>query len=71
MEVDMRKKFKIMYPEDYWDVEKRGKPYHPPAKHFVAMSGGGVFFLIGTEQYYPSVRKLSEVLPKYDVVWKS
>lgn len=42
----MKKKFKIMYPTDYWDNDKQGKPYHP------------------------GITKLSEVLGKYDVVWK-
>lgn len=65
----MRKKFKIMYPYDHHEPEKRGKPYLPPAKSMVVMNGGGVFFLFNWEDY-PSLRKLSEVLPKYDVVWK-
>lgn len=66
----MKKKFKIMYPEDYHDPKKRGKPYHPPANHMVVMNGGGVFFLVGMERFYPSVQKLSTVLYKYDVIWK-
>lgn len=66
----MKKKFKIMYPSDHWGTEKRGKPYLPPAKCFVVMNGGGVFFLVNNEDYYPSITKLSDVLGKYDVVWK-
>lgn len=66
----MRTKFKIMYPDDYYDSDKRGKPYHAPAGSMVVMSNGGVFFLYNGEPYYPSIRKLSEVVPKYDVVWK-
>lgn len=66
----MKNKFKIMYPNDYHDVSKRGKPYLPPEKHMVVMNGGGVFFLFCGEWYCPSIRKLSEVLPKYDVIWK-
>ena len=67
----MRKKFKIMYPQDYHDHTKRGKPYFPPPKNMVVMGGGGVFFLYSGEKYYPSMRRLSEVLFKYDVVWKN
>lgn len=66
----MRQKFKIMYPEDHPIPEKRGEPYQPPDKCMVVMNGGGVFFLYNGEQYYPHIKKLSEVLPKYDVVWK-
>jgi len=66
----MRKKFKILYPKDYYDSEKRGQPYKPPAKSMVVMNGSGVFFLFNGEQYYPSIRKLSDVLDKYDVIWK-
>jgi len=36
----------------------------------VVMNGGGVFFLYNGEEYYPSIKKLSTVLFKYDVVWK-
>ena len=66
----MKSKFKIMYPQDYYDVEKRGKPYKPPTNKMVVMNGGGVFFLYTGEEYYPYIQKLSEVLPKYDVIWK-
>lgn len=66
----MRQKFKIMYPQDHHEPEKRGKPYRPPAKSMVVMNSAGIFFLFNGEAYYPSIRKLSEVLPKYDVVWK-
>ena len=66
----MKKKFKIMYPEDYPLPEKRGQPYKPPAGKMLVMNNGGVFFLYDSEPYYPSIQKLSDVLPKYDVVWK-
>ena len=66
----MRKKFKIMYPSDYWDKDKAGKPYLPPAYCQVIMTSGGVFCLLDNTPYYPSVRKLSEILYKYDVIWK-
>lgn len=65
-----RMKFKIMYPSDYWDKEKAGKPYLPGPNKMVVMNGSGVFFLLDTETYYPSYKKLSTVLYKYDVVWK-
>jgi hypothetical protein len=67
----MRKhKFKIMYPQDHHDASKRGQPFKPASKEMVVMNGGGVFFLFNGEEYYPSIRKLSSVLSKYDVVWK-
>tara|TARA_R110002124_G_scaffold283416_1_gene459386 strand:+ start:400 stop:603 length:204 start_codon:yes stop_codon:yes gene_type:complete len=66
----MRVKFKVMYPDDYHILEKRGKPYHPPQGSMVVMNNGGVFFLYDGEPFYPSIRKLSQVLPKYDIVWK-
>ena len=66
----MKAKFKIMYPQDHHEPEKRGKPYHPPEKCMVVMNGGGVFFLFNGEPYYPSITKLSDVLYKYDVAWK-
>ena len=67
----MRKKFKIMYPMDYHDVEKRGKPYKPPAKHMIVMNNSGIFFQYCGEDYMAGIRKLSDILPKYDVVWKN
>ena len=66
----MKKKFKIMYTSDHTDIEKRGQPYLPPAGCFVVMNGGGVFFQIDSRSFYPSITKLSEILGKYDVVWK-
>jgi len=66
----MRKKFKIMYPSDWHDESKQGQPYHPPSKSMVVMNGSGIFFLFNGDDYYPSIKKLSDVLPKYDVVWK-
>lgn len=65
----MRKKFKIMYPSYHPDPDKAGKPYKPPENCMVVMNGSGVFFLYDNEPYYPSIRKLSKVLPSYDVVW--
>ena len=66
----IKPKFKIMYPQDHHDESKRGQPFKPASKEMVVMNGGGVFFLFNGEDYYPSIRKLSSVLPRYDVVWK-
>ena len=66
----MKRKFKIMYPDDYYDEDKRGKPYKPDPKKMVVMNGQGIFFVYSGEEYYPSIRKLSDVLAKYDVIWK-
>lgn len=65
-----RVKFKVMYPIDYYDKSKAGKPYLPPTKHMVVMNGYGIFYLVGMEAFYPTVTKLSDVLPKYDIVWR-
>jgi hypothetical protein len=62
----MRKKFKILYPSDH---EKAGQTYKPPNRKMVVMNQAGVFFLFTGEDYYPYIQHLSEVLPKYDVVW--
>ena len=66
----MRRKFKIMYPNDHPDQDKRGKPYLTKEKDMVVMNKQGIFFLFNGATYYPSIRKLSDVLPKYDVIWK-
>lgn len=66
-----RKQFKIMYPPDYHDKSKAGKPYHPPTGAMVMMSVGGVFFIVhDVNGDNTSVEKLSKTLFKYDVVWK-
>lgn len=65
----MKRKFKIRYPKHYGDPEKAGKKYRPPEKCMVVMSGGGVFFLYNGEPFYPSICRLSDVLPAYDVEW--
>ena len=65
----MRKKFKIMYPQDHEDEEKRGKPYKTLPMDMLVMNNSGIFFIYNNETYYPSIRKLSSVLPRYDVVW--
>ena len=65
----MRKKFKILYPMDYHDESKRGQKYKPDEGKMLVMNSDGVFFIYSNETYYPSIRKLSDVLQKYDVVW--
>lgn len=67
---NQRCKFKIMYPSDHPDPDKAGTKYKPPKNCMVVMSGSGTFFLYDGEPYFPSIRKLSKVLPKYDVVWE-
>lgn len=66
----MRMKFKILYPQDYHDESKRGKQYKPPPKHMVVMNSDGVFFEYCGEAYCPFIKKLCDVLPKYDVLWR-
>lgn len=57
----MRKKFEI-----YQD----GAKYNPSGQYMIVMNTQGIFFLVGTHQYYPSVRRLSDVIGNYDVKWK-
>ena len=59
-----------MYPDDWHDEKKQGQPYKPASNQMVVMNGSGIFFLYDNEQYYPSIRPLKDVLPKYDVIWK-
>lgn len=65
-----RKKFKIMFPDDYPEEQFRGLQYKPREDHMVVMNNQGVFFLVCLEPYNYHITKLSNVLPKYDVVWK-
>lgn len=66
----MKRKFKIYYLSDHADPLLAGTKYKPPEDHMVVMSGDGVFFLIcGVNDYYPNIKRLSQVLPKWDVVW--
>jgi hypothetical protein len=56
---------------DYDDHKLRGKAFKPKNPlDMIVMNGSGVFFVYNNEEYYPSIRKLSDVLFKYDVVWK-
>jgi len=65
----MRKKFKIMYPQDHPDESKRGKPYKCSKDSMIIMNQSGVFFLFSSDSYYPSIKPLSQAIEKYDVVW--
>jgi hypothetical protein len=67
----MKKKFKILYPSDYPETEKRGTQYKPKGKDMLVMNSNGVFFLFTGCKYYPSIKTLASVLPKYDVVWEN
>lgn len=66
----MRRKFKIMYPTDHADPALRGKMYKPPKNCMIVMNSDGIFFLYNGETYYPSITKLSRIIPVYDVVWE-
>lgn len=57
----MKKKFEIY---------QNGEKYKPSVNHMVVMNSQGIFFLACTETYYPSVRRLSDVIGNYDVKWK-
>ncbi len=64
-----RKKFQIRYPQDHPDDSLCGEKYKPPENCFVVMNGGGVFFLVNSDGWECYVKKLSDVIPKYNVVW--
>ncbi len=64
-----RKKFKIFYPENHWDSTLAGKQYKPKDKDMLVMNNQGVFFIYNGEQYYPSIRKLSDAIGNYYVKW--
>lgn len=66
----MRRKFEIRYPLDYVEESLGGKPYKPKGKMLV-MNSQGVFFQVDLEDYYTSVTKLSNILYKFDVVWRN
>ena len=65
----MKKKFKIYYPKDHVDQEKAGKEYKGSGKDMLVMNANGVFFVFNGEDYYPSIRPLSDRIGNYDVVW--
>lgn len=67
----MRVKFEIRYPSDHPEVELRGTKYKCKGKDMLVMNNAGIFFVYNGETYYPSLRRLSDVLSKYDVVWNN
>lgn len=67
----MKVKYKIMYPSDHPDAGLAGKAYKPQAGRMVVMNGRGIFFLFDSGDYGEHcLQLLSNVLSKYDVVWK-
>lgn len=59
----MKNKFKII-------DASTGEKYKLKEGEMVVMNGQGIFFLVaGLNDYYMGMRKLSDVCPKYDVVW--
>lgn len=66
----MRKKFKILYPMDHEDESKRGKPVKLEGKYMLVMNSDGIFFVYKGEPYSPYIKKLSDYVHKYDVVWE-
>jgi hypothetical protein len=65
----MRKKFTIHYPADHRDPEKAGKKYVTTGNDMLVMCSSGVFFLYNWGPYYPSIKRLSDVIGNYDVRW--
>jgi hypothetical protein len=67
----MRTKYKIYYPKNHPDTSLAGTRYKPGKGKMVVMNEGGVFFLVeGLGDWYTYITKLSDVLPKYDVVFR-
>ena len=66
----MRKKFDIFYDTRNPDIKKAGTKFKPGERDMVVMNGQGVFFLVNAEEYYPSIRLLSDVIGRYKVEWK-
>ncbi len=65
----MRKKFKIFYSKDNPDINLAGQRYKPKENEMLVMNSGGVFFVYNNQPYYPFIRKLSDKIGNYDVVW--
>lgn len=63
------KKFKILYPLDHMDASKAGKGYRLKDGCEVIMDGSGLFYIMNVSSFYPFVKPLLEVLPKFDVEW--
>lgn len=54
---------------DHPDESKRGTVFKTKGKDMLVMNNEGIFFIFNGETYYPSIRKLTCDLPKYDVEW--
>lgn len=65
----MRKKFKIFYPKDHTNNLLAGKEYKLDKKSMIVMNGNGVFFVVRMNDYYPYIRRLSDVIGNYSVMW--
>lgn len=63
----MKNKFKII---DASTGIAGGKPYKLKSGEMIVMNSQGIFFLVGNFMDYDTyVRKLSDVCPRFDVVW--
>lgn len=64
----MKKKFKII---DASTGIAGGKPLKLKDGEMLVMNSQGIFFLVGNFMDYDTyVRKLSDVCPRYEVIWK-
>ncbi|WP_391557172.1 hypothetical protein [Robertmurraya sp.] len=60
----MKKKFKII-------DTSTGEKYKLGEGEMLVMNSQGIFFVIGgLNDYYMGMRKLSDVCPRYEVMWK-
>lgn len=60
----MKKKFKII-------DASTGEKLKLKEREMVVMNDQGIFFMVGNIMDYDTyVRKLSDVYPKYEVIWK-
>jgi len=59
----MKYKFKII-------DAATGQKYKPKESEMLVMNNQGIFFLVGNFRDYDTyVQKLSDVCPRYDVIW--
>jgi len=59
----MKNKFKIIDASTGQKIKLRDK-------EMLVMNSQGIFFVVDFSDYYTYVRKLSDVCPVYDVIWK-
>jgi hypothetical protein len=50
-------------------IYKDGVRYKCPDKSMIVMNSEGVFYLCTMEEYYPSIKRLYDVLGSYAVQW--